>query len=255
MGPTPRWARPEGGDGGQHPTNVIEYGYPIGGMNWTGERYVVTLFRLLLTCSNSPFSACMFPVDAPDLGGFICSTTVVNGSLWRLGQVKSGDKVQFRRVSLEEALQVRQQQEDFLESITKYTAGQICAEQIVSAAQKASTSTSSSGAHKAVIQESTIDGAGNPFTVTFRQVRNTCSTTSEALMILTIQYRVVTITSLLSMVMDLSTLTIVAESRPSRMPLRSRGQTRKHGPRIFTRRPVAVTVSFLLIGPSTSTEY
>ena len=38
IGPAPKWAREDGGEGGQHPANVIEYGYPIGTLNWTGER-------------------------------------------------------------------------------------------------------------------------------------------------------------------------------------------------------------------------
>lgn len=49
VGPAPKWARKDGGDGGQHPSNVIEYGYPNGTLNWTGERQVNMLNIFLLT--------------------------------------------------------------------------------------------------------------------------------------------------------------------------------------------------------------
>ncbi|CAG8908845.1 unnamed protein product [Penicillium egyptiacum] len=38
VGPAHGWAREEAGEGGQHPSNVIEYGYPTGTLNWTGDR-------------------------------------------------------------------------------------------------------------------------------------------------------------------------------------------------------------------------
>ena len=37
IGPKPRWARKDGGEGGAHPSNVVEYGYPVGTLNWTGD--------------------------------------------------------------------------------------------------------------------------------------------------------------------------------------------------------------------------
>jgi urea carboxylase len=33
VGPKPRWSRSDGGEGGAHPSNVIEYGYPVGTLN------------------------------------------------------------------------------------------------------------------------------------------------------------------------------------------------------------------------------
>ncbi|KKK15430.1 hypothetical protein ARAM_006433, partial [Aspergillus rambellii] len=89
LGPKPTWARPDGGDGGAHPSNLIEYGYAIGSLNWTGDDPVV------------------FSQDAPDLGGFISSHTIVKGDLWKLGQVKAGDTLMFRATSLEDALVIR----------------------------------------------------------------------------------------------------------------------------------------------------
>ena len=41
IGPKPTWARSDGGEGGAHPSNLIEYGYGIGSLNWTGDDPVI----------------------------------------------------------------------------------------------------------------------------------------------------------------------------------------------------------------------
>ncbi|OAA60292.1 Allophanate hydrolase subunit 2 [Niveomyces insectorum RCEF 264] len=99
IGPRPVFARKDGGEGGGHPSNVIEYGYPLGGLNWTGNEGV------------------LFPADCPDFGGFICSFTVTKGDLWKMGQLRAGDSVQFHRVSLDSALQTRRRNEAFLAAL------------------------------------------------------------------------------------------------------------------------------------------
>lgn len=99
IGPRPEFGRSDGGEGGAHPSNVIEYGYPLGGLNWTGDEPVI------------------FPVDCPDFGGFICSLTVIKSDMWKLGQLRAGDKVKFHRVSLESALQCRRKNARFLDDV------------------------------------------------------------------------------------------------------------------------------------------
>ncbi|MFP3480400.1 hypothetical protein SB780_36725, partial [Burkholderia sp. SIMBA_057] len=37
--------------------------------------------------------------DGPSLGGFVCPVTVVRDELWKLGQLRPGDTVQFVRVA------------------------------------------------------------------------------------------------------------------------------------------------------------
>ncbi|KAL4913518.1 allophanate hydrolase subunit 2-domain-containing protein [Aspergillus aurantiobrunneus] len=101
LGPKPTWARPDGGEGGAHPSNLIEYGYAIGSLNWTGDDPVI------------------FPQDAPDLGGFVSSHTIVKGDLWKLGQVKAGDSLKFRATSLKDALSVRNDLEIFISGIVQ----------------------------------------------------------------------------------------------------------------------------------------
>ena len=99
IGPKPTWARSDGGEGGSHPSNVIEYGYPVGTLNWTGD------------------DPCLFPVDAPDFGGFVSSTTIPKAEFWRLGQMKAGNKLRFKRISYDDAITKRQEVEAFLDAI------------------------------------------------------------------------------------------------------------------------------------------
>ena len=99
IGPKPRWSRSDGGEGGSHPSNVIEYGYPVGTLNWTGD------------------DPCLFPVDAPDFGGFVSSLTIPKADFWRLGQMKAGNKLKFHHVSYDDAIAKRKEVEDFLDTI------------------------------------------------------------------------------------------------------------------------------------------
>ncbi|KAL8841495.1 MAG: hypothetical protein Q9170_000878 [Blastenia crenularia] len=105
IGPKPKWARADGSEGGSHPSNVPEYGYPVGTLNWTGD------------------DPCIFPVDCPDFGGFVSSTTIIKADYWRLGQMKAGDTMQYRPVSLEHALQMRTRLNDFIEGIQRCSNG------------------------------------------------------------------------------------------------------------------------------------
>lgn len=99
IGPRPKWARADGGEGGAHPSNVVEYGYPLGALNWTGD------------------DPCLFPVDCPDLGGFVSSTTITKSDFWKMGQMRAGDTVQFIRVSVDDAVAARQGVEAFVSDI------------------------------------------------------------------------------------------------------------------------------------------
>lgn len=98
IGPRPQWERLNGGDGGSHPSNVIEYGYPMGGINFTGDEPVI------------------FPPDCPDFGGFVVPFTVVKADYWKLGQLRAGNKVKFHPVSFETALACRRRVENFIQN-------------------------------------------------------------------------------------------------------------------------------------------
>ena len=99
IGPIPKWGRKDGGEGGAHPSNVVEYGYNLGALNWTGD------------------DPCIFPVDCPNFGGFISSTSVIRADFWKLGQIKAGDVMRYRRVSLVDALTARGQLDEVLDNV------------------------------------------------------------------------------------------------------------------------------------------
>ncbi|EFJ41655.1 hypothetical protein VOLCADRAFT_98356 [Volvox carteri f. nagariensis] len=86
VGPKPEWVRPDGGEGGTHPSNVHDHIYAIGAINFTGDHPVV------------------LTVDGPSLGGFVCPATITSTELWKIGQVRPDDSVTFVRLSLTEAL-------------------------------------------------------------------------------------------------------------------------------------------------------
>ncbi|KAI9745921.1 MAG: hypothetical protein M1818_000602 [Claussenomyces sp. TS43310] len=106
VGPVPEWSRKDGGEGGSHPSNIFDYGYPSpGGINWGGDSPVV------------------FSMDSPDLGGLLCSTTVVSADLWRLGQVKPGDSLMLRPVKFECALELSKRTEVFIDEVRSFIDG------------------------------------------------------------------------------------------------------------------------------------
>ena len=80
IGPKPKWARPDGGEAGLHPSNLHDNAYAIGAVDFTGDMPVI------------------LGPDGPSLGGFVCPCVVVDAELWKLGQLRPGDKVTFVRV-------------------------------------------------------------------------------------------------------------------------------------------------------------
>ena len=86
IGPRPVWARENGGEAGLHPSNVHDCEYALGSVNFTGDQPVI-LTR-----------------DGPSLGGFVCPVTIVRAELWKIGQVKPGDRIRFVPLQYEDAL-------------------------------------------------------------------------------------------------------------------------------------------------------
>jgi urea carboxylase len=85
IGPKPRWARKDGGEAGLHPSNIHDNAYAIGTVDFTGDMPII------------------LGPDGPSLGGFVCPATLVRSELWKIGQLKPGDKVRFRRMTGAEA--------------------------------------------------------------------------------------------------------------------------------------------------------
>lgn len=85
IGPKPEWAREDGGEAGLHPSNIHDNAYAIGAIDFTGDMPII------------------LGPDGPSLGGFVCPAVVINSELWKLGQLKAGDKVKFVPVSYHQA--------------------------------------------------------------------------------------------------------------------------------------------------------
>lgn len=58
------WARSDGGEGGSHPSNILDNGYALGTVNLNGDTPVI------------------LTQEGPDMGGYVCACTVVSGDLW-----------------------------------------------------------------------------------------------------------------------------------------------------------------------------
>lgn len=85
IGPKPQWARKDGGEAGLHPSNIHDNAYAIGTVDFTGDMPVI------------------LGPDGPSLGGFVCPATIVQAELWKMGQLKAGDKVRFKQLTQAEA--------------------------------------------------------------------------------------------------------------------------------------------------------
>ncbi len=85
IGPKPQFARTDGGEAGLHPSNIHDNAYAVGTIDFTGDMPII------------------LGPDGPSLGGFVCPACIVESELWKIGQLKPGDTVRFRRMSLAEA--------------------------------------------------------------------------------------------------------------------------------------------------------
>jgi len=99
IGPKPLWARPDGGEAGLHPSNIHDNAYAIGSIDFTGDMPI------------------LLGPDGPSLGGFVCPAVIAQAELWKMGQVKPGDKIRFLRLTLQEARTLESDQEESLRSL------------------------------------------------------------------------------------------------------------------------------------------
>jgi urea carboxylase len=81
IGPKPQWARADGGEAGLHPSNIHDNAYAIGAIDYTGDMPVI------------------LGPDGPSLGGFVCPAVITRSNLWKMGQLRPGDRIRFRNVS------------------------------------------------------------------------------------------------------------------------------------------------------------
>ncbi len=100
IGPKPEWARKDGGEAGLHPSNIHDNAYAIGTIDFTGDMPII------------------LGPDGPSLGGFVCPATIIQAELWKVGQLKPGDRIRFHRLTPEEALQREQEQDQQIATLT-----------------------------------------------------------------------------------------------------------------------------------------
>jgi urea carboxylase len=103
VGPRLTWARPDGGEAGLHPSNVHDNAYAVGSVDFTGDMPVI------------------LGPDGPSLGGFVCPATVVDADLWKLGQLRAGDKVRLVPVTPVAAAAMLATQKARLDSLSTTT--------------------------------------------------------------------------------------------------------------------------------------
>ena len=93
IGPKPQWARTDGGEAGLHPSNIHDNAYAIGTVDFTGDMPVI------------------LGPDGPSLGGFVCPASIVQAELWKMGQLRPGNTVRFRRITLDQAIRLEAEQD------------------------------------------------------------------------------------------------------------------------------------------------
>ena len=92
-GPPVEFARADGGEAGLHPCNIHDSAYPVGGIMVSGDTPVIV----------GP--------DGPSLGGFVVPAAVIQADLWKLGQLRPGDRVRLDPVTPQAAEQARTDRE------------------------------------------------------------------------------------------------------------------------------------------------
>lgn len=99
-GPKPQWARKDGGEAGLHPSNIHDNAYAIGAVDFTGDMPVI------------------LGPDGPSLGGFVCPVTIIKADLWKLGQLKPEDTIQFIPISIADAEKQEKAQQHFIKHLS-----------------------------------------------------------------------------------------------------------------------------------------
>ncbi len=90
----PEWsfaarATEKGPEHGEHPSNILDHGYPVGAVNLCGQTPIILVN------------------DGPSAGGFINPYTVPSAAFWKLAQSKPNDVYRFHKVSVAEAQAAR----------------------------------------------------------------------------------------------------------------------------------------------------
>lgn len=101
IGPKPKWARADGGEAGLHPSNIHDNAYAVGTIDFTGDMPII------------------LGPDGPSLGGFVCPATLTKADLWKIGQLRPGDRIHFRAVNDQTAADARKIEEQWIASLKR----------------------------------------------------------------------------------------------------------------------------------------
>ena len=110
-GPRPQFTRKDGGAGGSHPSNVLDHVYALGTINYTGDMPIV------------------LAVDGPSLGGFVCAATILTTEQWKMGQVRPGDGINFKKTTIENAVAARFGVDKMVDLVRALGGGEITSEE------------------------------------------------------------------------------------------------------------------------------
>lgn len=100
-GPAFEFSRTNGGDGGGHPSNVLEYPYPCCGLSTVGSIMV------------------LFGVDGATLSGFTCISVPCETDFRRFGQASVNGTIKFKLISYNDAIKLLKLRLEFLEIASK----------------------------------------------------------------------------------------------------------------------------------------
>ncbi|KAL0947898.1 hypothetical protein HGRIS_010533 [Hohenbuehelia grisea] len=100
-----QWARKSGGEGGSHPSNILDNAYAPGSVNVNGDTPVI-LGR-----------------EGPDMGGYVCLCVVASGEMWKLGQLSPGDTIQFQRISWTDSLRLMRHTDAWVDEVQAAVTG------------------------------------------------------------------------------------------------------------------------------------
>jgi urea carboxylase len=107
IGPKPQWARRDGGEAGLHPSNIHDNAYTVGAIDFTGDMPVI------------------LGPDGPSLGGFVCPAAVALAELWKVGQLRPGDRVRFHPIPTEQARALLLEQDQAIRTLRPMAAAPV----------------------------------------------------------------------------------------------------------------------------------
>ncbi|KAF9025777.1 hypothetical protein BDZ89DRAFT_1092541 [Hymenopellis radicata] len=100
-----QWARQSGGEGGSHPSNILDNGYARGCVNLNGDTPVI------------------LTVEGPSMGGYLCISTVASSDQWKFGQLRPGNTVEMHRITYQHAMSLRYHYERWLDAVESLVSG------------------------------------------------------------------------------------------------------------------------------------